>query len=54
MLADLLRLASEQLGGDRTRAEVAAKPLPGPGDSHAQRIIQTMPPVSLRTRCLAT
>ena len=54
MLADLLRLASEQLGGDRTRAEVAAKPLPGPGDSHAQRIIQTMPLVSLRTRCLAT
>ena len=40
MLADLLRLISEQRGGERTRAEVAADSLPGPGDSHAQSITQ--------------
>jgi hypothetical protein len=36
MLADLLRLISEQRGGERSRADVAAESLPGPGDSHAQ------------------
>ena len=40
MLADLLRLVSDQRGGERTRAEVAADSLPGPGDSHAQSITQ--------------
>jgi DnaK suppressor protein len=40
MLADLLRLISEQRGGERTRAEVAAESLPGPGDSHAQSMTQ--------------
>jgi DnaK suppressor protein len=40
MLADLLRLVIEQRGGDRTRAEVAAESLPGPGDSHAQSMTQ--------------
>ena len=40
MLSDLLRLISEQRGGVRTRAEVAADSLPGPGDSHAQSITQ--------------
>ena len=46
MLADLLRLVSDQRSGERTRAEVAAESLPGPGDSHAQsagaRIAQRM------------
>jgi DnaK suppressor protein len=40
MLSDLLRLISEQRGGERTRAEVAADSLPGPGDSHAQSMTQ--------------
>ena len=40
MLADLLRLVSDQRDGERTRAEVAADSLPGPGDSHAQSITQ--------------
>ena len=40
MLADLLRLIHEQRGGERSRAEVAAESLPGPGDSHAQSITQ--------------
>ena len=40
MLSDLLRLISEQRGGVRTRAEVAADSLPGTGDSHAQSITQ--------------
>ena len=38
MLTDLLRLISEQRGGQRSRAEVASDSLPGPGDSHAQSI----------------
>ena len=40
MLADLLRLIHEQRGGERSRAEVAAESLPGPGDSHAQSMTQ--------------
>jgi DnaK suppressor protein len=40
MLTDLLRLISEQRGGQRSRAEVASDSLPGPGDSHAQSITQ--------------
>jgi len=40
MLSDLLRLISEQRGGERTRAQVAADALPGPGDSHAQSMTQ--------------
>jgi DnaK suppressor protein len=40
MLTDLMRLISEQRGGQRSRAEVASESLPGPGDSHAQSITQ--------------
>ena len=40
MLSDLLRLIGEQRGGVRTRAEVAAEAMPGPGDSHAQSLTQ--------------
>jgi hypothetical protein len=40
MLSDLLRLIHEQRGGERSRAEVAAEALPGPGDSHAQSMTQ--------------
>ena len=54
MVADLLGRVSEQRVVERTRAEVAAQSWPGPGYSHPQRIIQTMPPFSLRTPWLAT
>ena len=40
MLADLLRLMAEQRGGSRTRVDVAAETLAGPGDSHAQSMTQ--------------
>jgi len=40
MLADLLRLMAEQRGGRRSRVDVAAETLAGPGDSHAQSITQ--------------
>jgi len=40
MLTDLMRLISEQRGGQRSRAEVASENLPGPGDAHAQSITQ--------------
>ena len=40
MLADLLRLIAEQRGGSRSRADVAAESLAGPGDSHAQSMTQ--------------
>ena len=40
MLADLLRLIAEQRGGNRSRVDVAAESLAGPGDSHAQSMTQ--------------
>lgn len=40
MLADLLRLMAEQRGGSRSRVDVAAETLAGPGDSHAQSTTQ--------------
>ena len=40
MLADLLRLIAEQRGGHRSRVDVAAESLAGPGDSHAQSMTQ--------------